>query len=369
MAMAAQSELLPMASADVAMTLETIDPAVLPVVQGILQRRGPCLLRIQGHEVRFAWADVQLREHAMSMTLICGAHDLLIELDSLATIDPLLIGEPFQLLPPSLRSLVVQRALASLLSTAPRALGESTQVGEVRWATPPSEREWPVRLGFCLERGQNGCISRGVILARSAAGLAWFDQQLPTQPTRSQADIQSLPIPIRIALGRSNLKTAALRNLSLGDVVWVQSARLTRVGVDVDCRIARHSFALATARHRQLQIKQIHGLAMKQQPPATDVPAAPASVAIDSARTLPSRNLEVPVTFDLGELPLPLTQIERLQPGALLQLPQDVSDATIQVRVGDSLVAQGALVAIGKRIGVRITRVYLEESAPNPAVT
>lgn len=108
---------------------------------------------------------------------------------------------------------------------------------------------------------------------------------------------------------------------------------------------------------------------MHQQPPATDSPAAPEPVVIDAARTPTSRDFEVPVTFDLGELALPLTQIERLQPGALLQLPQDVSDATIQLRVGDSLVAQGVLVAIGKRIGVRITRVYLEESAPNRAVT
>ncbi|GFE85231.1 type III secretion system cytoplasmic ring protein SctQ [Steroidobacter agaridevorans] len=368
--MAAQSELLAIPEAEVAaLTLETVDPAVLPVVQGILQRRGPCLLRIQGHEVRFAWVDVQLREHAISISLACGAHDLLIGLDSLAAIDPLLIGEPFLLLPPSLRTLVVQRAVASLLSTAPRAVAESMQVASVQWAAAPSEREWPVKLGFRLERGERGCISRGVILARSAAGLAWFDLQLPTQPTRRQSDTQSLPIPIRIALGQSHLKTTALRHLSSGDVVWVQSARLTRVGVDVDCRIARHSVALATARHRQLHIKQIHGLAMHQQPPATDSLAAPGPVAIDTGRTPTSRDFEVPVTFDLGELALPLIQIERLQPGTLLQLPQDVSDATIQLRVGDSLVAQGVLVAIGKRIGVRITRVYLEESAPSHAAT
>jgi type III secretion protein Q len=373
MAMAAQPEMLERLSGAVTpLTLETIDPAVLPAVHALLQRHGPCVLRIQQQDIRFAWANVQLRENAISIAVACGGHELLIELENLGAIDPLLIGEPFELLPLALRSLVVQRAIASLLANAPRALAESIQVTDMRWRASASTRDWPIKLGFRLQRGENGGVSQGQLLARSAAALVWLEEQLPTQPARSRTNLQALPIPIRLMLGRTELTKSTLSNLAIGDVVWVQSARLTRAGVEIDCHIGNLSVALATVRHRQLHFKHTlqhnRELAMKQQPGA-DAPAAPRPIAVESDRTLPSRNLEVPVTFDLGELTLPLAQLERLQAGALLELPQDVSDSTIQLRVGNSLVARGALVAIGKRLGVRITRVYLEEREQPAAST
>lgn len=364
--MAAQPELLERMPIDsTPLPLEAIDPSVLPAVQRLLQRHGAGSLRIHGQEVSFAWAHVQLPANAISIALACSAHSLLIELENLGAVDPLLIGEPFELLPPALRSLVVQRAVASLLASAPRALAESMQVTDVNWRAAQNTLDWPIKLGFRLQRGENGCVTHGQLLASSAAALTWLDEQLPAQSTRSRTNLHSLPIPIRLTLGQSEIPTAVLRKLAIGDVVWLRSARLTRAGVEVECRIGALNIAVASAQHRQLKLKHTHGLAMKLQQPAADAPPPPKPVAMDSDRTPPSRNLEVPVTFDAGELTLPLSQLERLQPGSLLELPQDISDSTIQLRVGNSLIARGTLVAIGKRLGVRITHVYLEESEAN----
>jgi type III secretion protein Q len=361
--MAAQPELLDHMATDASpLLLEAIDPAVLPAIQRLTQRHGPCSIQMRGQELRFSWASVQLSDLTLAVTVTSGAHTLQIELENLGAIDPLLIGEPFDLLPPALRGLVVRKAVASLLANAPRALAESLQVTDVRWQAHTAQN-WPIKLGFRLHRGGDGCVTHGQLLTHSAATLVWLDEQLPAH-SAPRANLQALPIPLRLVLGRSEITTSTLRKLEIGDVVWMQSARLTRAGINVDCRIGTLSAAVATVRHRQLQLKNIQGLAMKLQSQTAEAPAKP--VATDSDRTPPSRNLEVPVTFDAGELTLPLSQLERLQPGALLELPQDISDSTIQLRVGNNLIARGALVAIGNRLGVRITHVYLEESAAAP---
>lgn len=358
--MAAQPEHLDPMTIDASpLPLEAIDPAVLPAIHRLMQRHGPSSLQMRGQEIRFAWANVQSRDHTLAITVTSGAHTLQIELENLGAIDPLLIGEPFDLLPPALRSLVVRKTIASLLSNAPRALAESLQVTDVRWQAQTSH-DWPIKLGFRLQRGDDGCVTHGQLLTRSAATLAWLDEQLPTH-SPPRANMQALPVPMRLVLGRTGITTSTLRKLEIGDVVWMQSARLTRTGISIDCRIGNLSAAVGTVRHRQLQLKNIQGLTMKLQSQAAETPAKP--VAADADRTPPSRNLEVPVTFDAGELTLPLSQLERLQPGALLELPHDISDSTIQLRVGNDLIARGALVAIGKRLGVRITHVYLEENS------
>lgn len=73
--------------------------------------------------------------------------------------------------------------------------------------------------------------------------------------------------------------------------------------------------------------------------------------------------LDVPVTFDLGELHLKTADLELLQPGHLIELEQDVASVSIGLRVGGRMVARGTLVAIGKRLGVRVSNVLAPPEA------
>ena len=73
--------------------------------------------------------------------------------------------------------------------------------------------------------------------------------------------------------------------------------------------------------------------------------------------------LEIPVTFDLGELNVAVDALEHIQPGRLFELPQEVADAIVNLRVSGQLVARGKLVVIGRRIGVRVSDVRLSPDA------
>ena len=72
--------------------------------------------------------------------------------------------------------------------------------------------------------------------------------------------------------------------------------------------------------------------------------------------------LDVPVSFDLGELHLKIADLELLQPGHLIELEQDVATISVGLRVGERIIARGMLVAIGKRLGVRVSAILAPES-------
>ena len=77
---------------------------------------------------------------------------------------------------------------------------------------------------------------------------------------------------------------------------------------------------------------------------------------------VPRASLELPVTFDLGEITMPLGDVEGVEAGTVIDLPQDISNATVNMRVSGVLIAEGRLIAVGRRLGVCLTRVVEESS-------
>lgn len=67
--------------------------------------------------------------------------------------------------------------------------------------------------------------------------------------------------------------------------------------------------------------------------------------------------LELPITFDLGELSFPISDIELLAPDYVFELPTEAADAIVNLRVHGKLIAQGNLVTVGRRLAVRLTQV------------
>jgi type III secretion protein Q len=152
-------------------------------------------------------------------------------------------------------------------------------------------------------------------------------------------------------LGSTCIDAAALRDLGTGDVVWIDTARPSRTGLLAQlltpagnpgwtCRLRRESLHIVAASGGASQGDRAYW-------------RAPMMKADGSS-------LEVPVTFDLGELQVPLQQLEQLQPGRLFELSQQAGEATVYLRVSGKLVAEGRMVTIGKRIGVRIAKVRME---------
>lgn len=72
------------------------------------------------------------------------------------------------------------------------------------------------------------------------------------------------------------------------------------------------------------------------------------------------RLYDVPVTVSaiLGHARLPVGELLRLGPGALLELDRRVGEA-IDIRVNDRLVARGEVVLVEDRLGVTMTEIII----------
>lgn len=82
--------------------------------------------------------------------------------------------------------------------------------------------------------------------------------------------------------------------------------------------------------------------------------------ANDSVQTLEDSDLDgLPVTlvFELGRTALPLGEVKRLAPGAIVPLPE-VAKETVDVIANGKRVGRGEIVRIGESLGVRVIRMF-----------
>jgi type III secretion system YscQ/HrcQ family protein len=312
------------------------------------------VFRMGDVEYELSWlAPANLRWHVL-IEFACGPYKAALALDGLAAADPRLVGEPFELMPPPLRNLAIHGLMAHALSNAPPSVTQALDIRAVHWE-PDSTPDWQCQLSFSLTRRPEGTRMLGLLLFETAAALQWLHQSLPVDATSGRTRL-TLHLPLRLILGRSSVVSDALVALAPGDVVWVETARMTRDGVAIEllAPLARRAW-LCRAHRSELRIVRADDAEIWTM----DAPGGAQRTQATGGRFMSAERamLETPVTFDLGELNMKVQELERLQPGQIIELPQDVATATIALRVGGRRIAEGTLIAVGRRLGVRISRI------------
>jgi type III secretion system YscQ/HrcQ family protein len=338
---------------------QNIEPASRDAINAWLDARGATHFHIDDREFELAWTEPSLARMQFGMELLFGPHQVLLALDGFAAVDPLLIGDPFALMPEPLRDLVVQRVLAGFLAMLPASVVDAADVRAIHWRSETLPA-WDCMLGFTLRRVPGHLESQGIIATASPAALAWLHEKLPVSAAAATPDRLNLPVPLTIELGRTCVAAPGLRALGQGDVIWIETARPTRTGLMAQLRAPGTSSGWSCRVSRE----SLHIVAAQRQDFATGS-ADSRDATMNADRS--SAPLEVPVTFDLGELQVPVQELERMQPGRLFELPQQVAQATVNLRVSGKLIAEGRLVTIGKRIGVRIAHVRMERQSDEPS--
>jgi type III secretion protein Q len=67
-------------------------------------------------------------------------------------------------------------------------------------------------------------------------------------------------------------------------------------------------------------------------------------------------DIEVPVRFELETVPVSLTQIDAIAPGYVIELTSSLEQASLRLVVCGQVIALAELVAVGDKLGARITR-------------
>ncbi len=328
----------------------------------LIERGAPVRFTAGAGRFELSWSEPPFSELEVGIELNFGSNRVLIALDGFAAIDPLLVGEPFAHVPSATRDLVLQRIVAHFLAALPSSLSDAADVRAIHWGAESLPR-WDCAIGWMLRRPK-GAVSRGMLSVESPETLTWLHANLPRSEKVSEKRVD-IPVVLMLVLGRTNLDLRTLRDVAIGDVAWIESAGHTRGGVSVLLSAPRGGPQwTCRLKHTTLQvIEAASGDARRNAEIIGRARVIEPKTAGDYTMSRESGTLEIPITFDLGDVTVPLQSLEKIQGGYIFELPQDIAHASVKMRVAGTLIAEGQLIVIGKRLGVRVTKIHGERDA------
>lgn len=178
------------------------------------------------------------------------------------------------------------------------------------------------------------------------AALAWLAQRVGTAPPRC-SDLARLPVTCDLLLDGCSVPARELRGVGAGDVILLDRPVLDAEGALAAVLRAGTGAGFPGWRAR------LHGGRLTL--------LEPVDALMDNAEPPPLSgfaDLMLPVEFIAGRLDLPLSRLQELAPGQVLDLGRDAA-AAISVRVNGQVVATGELVQLGERTGIRLTSVHM----------
>lgn len=266
-------------------------------------------------------------------------------------------GDPAEL-PDPLRLALCELAIESLTDTLERTFGHAVRI----IGGAEDVAGGPHRVDLHMTPAGDAAAVQGVLYAdaRGLAVIADLAARLPETPPFDAAAVEDVSVPLRFVVGRTRLAASELRALDRRDVILLDDTTL----IEADRLILSvPGIGYLTARldGTTLTIEDIARTIMSED---TEAPAgAPDDAAgaggdegeagaaeplIDSLD-----DVEVQLTFDIGQHTLTLGQLRTLTAGAVFNLGRDPRSA-VNIRANGRLVGTGELVRVDDHVGVRI---------------
>jgi len=252
---------------------------------------------------------------------------------------------------------LVELALAPVLSCISAALDAPVHVVRVSTAPLIDMRCYRAaaapRLEFVFRRQGEEHGSAGALEVNQAQSYSF-----PAPVMCDASTWHLLPIALAVRLGSARLPLRELRQLRAGATVRLDAPQ--RRGRIVATLMTGHGVSVArvAVQDDQLQILDPCSAARPRSPQMNtsirdDFEIRPAEGA---EIELPLDDLEVELTFDSGELRLPLSGLSGLRTGSVLSLGQRVADHVITVRANGQILGRGEFIELGDELAVRLTQ-------------
>ena len=242
-------------------------------------------------------------------------------------------------MPEALRALLVDLLLADLSDAAEAAGGARPE-----WEAAATPGPLPHRLLLAAAAPPGDLLA---VLHLSDGALAWLARRAAVLPACDN-DLGSLPMRVTMLLDRLMLAESDLRDLSPGDVVLLQRDPAGPDGTLAAMLVPPGGPGFRAGLNGS-RLELLSDLDVSMTDPDSPSPS------IDGLR--------LPVEVTLGTLELPLARLGTLAVGDVLDLGLDAT-AQVVLRVNGQAVADGELVRIAGRTGVRILDVRLTRGAP-----
>lgn len=162
----------------------------------------------------------------------------------------------------------------------------------------------------------------------------------------------ALALPLTFELGRTTLTLRELRGIERGDIVAVERWQPQGTAFEAALVIGRrHRLTLrALADGRRATLLPWKEFVMTSLANEVRTLESPPAAAADRLEAL-----DMPLRFEVGELQLTLRELRSLQPGHVFELEQPLNRSTVRIYAHANLIGHGVLVAVGDRLGVRVS--------------
>jgi type III secretion protein Q len=172
--------------------------------------------------------------------------------------------------------------------------------------------------------------------------------------TRSGGTLERLRLPLRFELGRTRLRLEEVRGIVLGDIVAIEEWRAAGAAVVVDATPggpAGPRFT-ALAEGSRITIQQTRKQTMNHpaDTPSTAATQEAPELAVDRLDAI-----EVTLRFEVGDLPISLGELRNVRAGHVFELGQPLNRGPVRIVAHGNLLGKGTLVAVGDRLGVRVS--------------
>lgn len=333
--------------------LPRLDASLRHVLNRVHDHSSPMRLACGGMdgELRLMYSKTPLPGLAMwaRQRFVLGSHAGALCMEGLG-LSGLLRERRAELLPAPLRTVL----LADALQPVTHALEETTRL-RFEWlpgdAPDLSAREDAIGFEW---RGGTGASLRGLVAFDEAPSL---EAVLPAFQRRSHSMspvLDTLRIPLRFEVGSTTLPLAEVRGIVPGDVIGIERWTSAGAAIHVSARVGGpHGMRLAgRADGTRITIDSIG-----ETPMHTDELSAP-ELSESDASGLPLTRLdalEVVLRFEVGELSVSLGELRHLRPGHVFDLEQALNRSTVRILAHGNVLGKGSLVAVGERLGVRVS--------------
>lgn len=275
-----------------------------------------------------------------------GNASIAIAADGLAQVEPRLDGfESF--VPTETCAALVEHALHPVISMLERAAGVPLEFTELHRGRRESLLDEPVEIGFVVYERDMKPTLRGYVRAPADCWRGLEFDRLQTLRSRRQGMV---PVRLGIQVGAVRLRASEVASLAPGDALRVcKQARSPALPVVlVDCRA--RPLLRATVHDNTLTMEEAMTSANEFEGAATQEPSAPPPSGEDLLN-----EIECDVTFELGALRLPVSEVARLRAGQPIRLGVRLQDQPVRIMVNGRPVGRGEMAALGDEIVIVVT--------------